>query len=233
MNWHTIGISDREKEYLDMLDRNLVDGIITCTQSMNNEHYLSIDKPIVSFDHDFGEKIPTVHSNHTKGGELAAYELINAGCKNVVQFSTPLSVPTPSNERHFAFENVMKKNKINIETFQTEWNIFEYDYFYSMFKIYLNKLNGIDAIFTPDLCAVCCLKIAQEKNLKVPKDLKIVGYDGLNLSNYINPKLTTVSQNIPLLAQTCVRTLLDKINGKKDIPSLQILDVYLKSGFTT
>lgn len=45
---NSIGISDREKEYLDMLERNIVDGIITAAHSLDGEEYLKQKKPIVS-----------------------------------------------------------------------------------------------------------------------------------------------------------------------------------------
>jgi len=41
---NSIGISDREKEYLDMLERNMVDGIITAAHSLDGEEYLKQKK---------------------------------------------------------------------------------------------------------------------------------------------------------------------------------------------
>ena len=65
---NTVGISDREKEYLDMLDRSMVDGIITGSHCLDGEAYLKQKKPIVSIDRDFGAPIPIVGSDHALGG---------------------------------------------------------------------------------------------------------------------------------------------------------------------
>ena len=81
---NTIGTSNREKEYIDMLDRNIVDGIITCALVLEDYVYTRIKKPIVSTDHDFGPSIPLIHSDHRRGGYLAAKKMLEAGCKNVV-----------------------------------------------------------------------------------------------------------------------------------------------------
>ena len=63
---NTVKTSDREQEYIDMLDRNIVDGLITCALSVEDTVYQQIDKPIVSMDHDLGPKIPLIHSDHAR-----------------------------------------------------------------------------------------------------------------------------------------------------------------------
>lgn len=64
---NAVGISDREREYLDMLERNMVDGIITGSHILDGEEYLKQKKPIVSIDRDFGSQIPIVGSDHRMG----------------------------------------------------------------------------------------------------------------------------------------------------------------------
>ena len=73
---NTIGISNREREFLDMLDRNMVDGIITGSHTLEGDEYLKRKKTIVSLDRDFGSGIPMVGSDHMSGGEMAANILI-------------------------------------------------------------------------------------------------------------------------------------------------------------
>ncbi len=47
-----------ELEYLDMLNRHIVDGVITGVHSLDVEEYKKIKKPIVAFDRYLGEDIP-------------------------------------------------------------------------------------------------------------------------------------------------------------------------------
>ena len=86
---NTIGISDRERDYLDMLDRNIVDGIITAAHSLDEEEYLKQKKPIVSVDREFGPGIPLIGSDHAMGGRMAAELLLKNGCKKVLQVCCP------------------------------------------------------------------------------------------------------------------------------------------------
>lgn len=112
---NTVKISDREKEYIDMLDRNIVDGIITGALSVEDTVYQQIDKPIVSMDHDLGPRIPLIHSDHKKGGRLLAEYLVERGCKRVIQIGGLFRVNTPSNDRYTEFEKVMNQYHISVE----------------------------------------------------------------------------------------------------------------------
>ena len=77
----TIGVSNREEEFLDMLDRNMVDGIIAGSHTLEGEKYLKRKHAIISFDRDFGPEIPMIGSDHVTGGRLAAEVLIRNKCE--------------------------------------------------------------------------------------------------------------------------------------------------------
>lgn len=80
---NTVGISRREQEYLDMLERSMVDGIITASHGLEVEEYRKQTKPIVSIDRDLGPQIPLIGCDHAKGGELAAELMLKAGRKKI------------------------------------------------------------------------------------------------------------------------------------------------------
>ena len=69
-----------ELEYLDMLNRHIVDGIISGVHSLEIEEYQKIKKPIVALDRYLGADIPVVAVNHEKGGRMAAEELAGENC---------------------------------------------------------------------------------------------------------------------------------------------------------
>ena len=75
----TVKESNAELEYLDMLNRHIVDGVITGVHSLDVEEYKKIRKPIVALDRYLGEHIPVVAVNHKEGGRLAAEALIREG----------------------------------------------------------------------------------------------------------------------------------------------------------
>lgn len=229
---NTVGISNREQDYLDMLDRNMVDGIITGAHSLDDDVYIKMNKPIIALDRDFGEKIPLIHSNHKQGGELAAKLLIEAGCKNVIQFSGYRMVHTPAHERHIEFEKICKNHGIKVTTVETAWNEFDYNYYYMVAQKYLTGEKEYDGIFTADVAAACCLSVLKKNGKKIPEDVSIIGYDGVGVGEFTDPPLTSISQNVEKLSKLCVETIIQMIEGKNDFARHQILDVSIREGKT-
>jgi family./Bacterial regulatory proteins, lacI family. len=72
---------EKEKEYIDMLKRHQVDGIIIGSHTLKAEQYINVNLPIVAIDRYFSEKIPYVASDNYNGGVLATKLLIQKGCK--------------------------------------------------------------------------------------------------------------------------------------------------------
>jgi len=60
-----------------------------------------------------------------------------------------------------------------------------------------------------DLIALSALREAQELGLKVPQDVKIVGFDGIDESLRCTPALTTIHQNSVLKGQRAAELFLD------------------------
>ncbi len=71
----------KEKEYVDMIRRHKVDGIIMGSHTLEIDEYINLNLPIVTFDRCIDESIPYVSSDNYGGGKLATNLLIEKGCK--------------------------------------------------------------------------------------------------------------------------------------------------------
>lgn len=230
---NTVKISDREKEYIDMLERNIVDGIITGALSVEDTVYQQIEKPIVSMDHNLGPTIPLIHSNHKKGGKMLANHLLEQGCRRVVQIGGLFRVNTPSNDRYVEFERIMNENHVAIRTLEMEWNRMDYAYYVDLLKQYEEEILWADGVFASDMGAIALYHYATDLGIKVPEQLKIVAYDGTDFTRMVTPVITAVCQDIPLLAKLCVDTIMKLIQGEDAIEYHQVTDVYFQKGETT
>ena len=75
------------------------------------------------------------------------------------------------------------------------------------------------------------MAVAEKRGIRVPEELKIIGYDGLDIGKFVNPPLTTVKQDIPRMAKCCVDTIMRLLDGDTDIEMKQICDVeFIKGG---
>lgn len=202
----------REKEYLTMLQRNKVDGIIIASHTLHLEEYNRVSLPVVALDRYLGRQIPTISADHQMGGRLAAEELIRCGCKKVAQVTGFSTVPTPSNERHTLFRGQMEANGITCLDYELPLNAFRFTEYLDFVQDILSNDPDIDGLFAVDNVACAACKIASALSIRVPEQLKIVGYDGTDISLMGSLSLSTVVQPIRKIAQSTTEILLDMIS---------------------
>lgn len=66
-----------------------------------------------------------------------------------------------------------------------------------------------------DMLAIGTIEGLKELGYKVPKDYSVVGFDGLEVTNYTDPAITTIDQNIQQKGYEATRLLCDMIRGKR------------------
>ena len=230
---NTVKERNAELEYLDMLNRHIVDGVITGVHSLDVEEYRKIHKPIVALDRYLGEHIPVVAVNHKEGGRLAAETLIRNGCKKVLHFMGSRAVESPYHERHYEFERIMKANHIKTYTYELEWNRFDSEYHREAVQDVFAKGIEFDGVFGADGLAIECMNESIRRHLKVPRDVKFVAYDGTFITELVEPQMTSIVQPIEGLAKESVRLLRNLIGGKEYNNKEVVLGVLLRKGNTT
>lgn len=206
--------SEEEKEYLDMLNRHIVDGVISGVHSADVEYYQTINGPIVAIDRYLGENIPVLAVDHREGGELAARELIANGCKNVVHFRGTEEIEAPFHDRHTRFEEVMAENGVNTYTFGTSLN--ESTLFNAGEIIEKLIADGVefDGIFGVDIDAAGALRIAQKHGMRIPEDVKVVAYDGTYITELTSPQMTSIVQPVRQIAKDAAHHIANMIDGR-------------------
>ena len=217
--------SIKERDYIDMLKRHQVDGIIMGSHNLETEEYLNTNLPIVTIDRNLSEKIPFISSDNYNGGKLATRFLIDKGCKKLAHISGPLELNTPANNRYRAFMDLVTEEKIAYVVKQTKLNEFESQekLIYELFE----ENPNIDGIFaSSDMIAAIIIKVAYQMKKEIPKDLKIVGYDDIKLANLIVPSLTTIRQPIQAMGELAINILIDQIEGKT-VPLENVLPIDL------
>ena len=83
---------------------------------------------------------------------------------------------------------------------------------------YRKKMSDIlkyTAVFAvSDVYAVELMQFLWEQGISVPNDISVVGFDGLTISDYFCPRLTTIRQIEEELASEGLNVLLDSIENK-------------------
>jgi LacI family transcriptional regulator len=84
---------------------------------------------------------------------------------------------------------------------------------------------GMTAIFaTTDMLAIGVMHAAHALGLELPRDLSILGYDGVLESAVTFPTLSTIAQPIHEMGQIAATTLIDQMNGTSKAPRQVVLE---------
>lgn len=222
-----------ELEYLDMLNRHIVDGVITGAHSLAVEEYRKIHKPIVALDRYLGEDIPVIAVNHKEGGRLAAKTLIDNGCRKVLHFRGKVTVESPYHDRHFEFARIMKENGIFTYDYELDRNRLDSEYYKKAVKDVFAKGIEFDGVFGVDRPVIECMNETIRRHRRVPEDVKFLAYDGTFITEMVEPSLTAIVQPIKELAKESVRLVCNLVNGKVYKNKRVSLEVELRKGGST
>ncbi|MBN2981943.1 LacI family DNA-binding transcriptional regulator [Cohnella algarum] len=228
----------KEEEYISMLRENQVDGIIMCSHTLDTEKYKKLSLPIVSFDRVISRSIPCVGSDNFRGGELATEHLISKGCKRLLHISGPLELDMLSNRRGDAFILTCMKHDVEYHFIEGARNKLTFEYFMDFITRELSsiELSRYDGIFcSNDIVAYALYIYAKQQGLRVPEQLKIVGYDYHSFTRMLQePKLTTIKQPTDRIGRMLLTTLVRMIEkGDDALINNTLVDVELIVGDTT
>ena len=99
---------------------------------------------------------------------------------------------------------------------------------YQAAKNLLARGREFTAMFAmADIMAIGAIRALQDHGLRVPEDISVIGFDGLNIGNYMQPRLATISQSIRELADSSIEMLLENIR-KSQAPRYRTVEFELK-----
>ena len=97
----------------------------------------------------------------------------------------------------------------------------------------LNNTGKKSAFFcSGDIFALDIMKYMSQKGKKAGEDYGIMGFDGIDILDYVTPRLNTIYNPVELVAKEAVKLLFQLMNGKADGDETIILDCELMDGET-
>ena len=87
----------------------------------------------------------------------------------------------------------------------------------------LRKNSDITSVFAmSDVTALGAIRAIRDHGMSVPEDISVVGFDGIEIGQYMVPKLTTICQPGNEMAKRCVEILLRCIENQESAVREQI-----------
>ncbi|HOO75476.1 MAG TPA: substrate-binding domain-containing protein, partial [Tepiditoga sp.] len=87
---------------------------------------------------------------------------------------------------------------------------------YKIAKEVIQENNDITAVFCAnDDMAIGAIAAIKDLNLNIPEDISVIGFDDIDMANYIKPRLSTVRQDHYGIGEKATELLIDIIKNKK------------------
>ncbi len=215
----------------DLLSRN-VSGIIVIdpnTSNIKNKFYHDISKklPLVFINgYTSVPNISSISNDEAIGCEVALNYLIENNHKNI------LFLRGRDSYSYDIKENVYKNKMMEIGSFNPNYiidigqgnTIETVDNTTDLMMTLLPKLKATAVFGCNDLMAIGVMNSCKKLNISIPKDLSIIGYDNIQLSSLVEPKLTTIDQHMELLGSKAAILVLDKIAANNEYGVKTVID---------
>lgn len=241
---------EMEKEQLERLVDYHVDGIILSSVNRGDAYrdfLSSLDTPIVTIDNKIADGIPFVSIQGKKAAKEATEEILQRGYGKIVFVCPPLERIEENTyvhqQRLEGFEAAMsawreeKKaggaaraiRKMDVESIVIDRNE---RYVERAYEELLNTDKKTAFFCSGDIFALDIMKYMHNKGKRAGKDYGIMGFDGIDMLDYVTPRLNTIYNPVEQVAKEAVKLLFKLMNGEADGNESVILDCEMMAGET-
>ncbi|MEK3888126.1 GntR family transcriptional regulator [Bacillus sp. FSL K6-3431] len=236
----------KEKKFLEELPLKGIEGIIFYPQTTNRHleilNTLAMNKyPVVTIDKHFeSASLISVISDNFQGGYECASHLIKLKHRRIafVSYRSIETLPTVR-DRYFGYCQALLDHSIEVNptivkiNFSVEISQKDLKTFYTdLIRNFLK--NGVTAIQSEnDIIAIGLINTAGEMGLNIPRDLSIIGFDNLPISENLEPPLTTIAQNFEQIGKCAAKLIVKQIERRTSETKNIILPVKLISRDST
>lgn len=216
----------KEKEYINMLKSHRVDGMIMGSHTLDVQEYVKLRQPVITFDRQIAD-IPYISSDNYQGGVMAAQLLLARGCRRIAHISGNLSLDVLGNRRLEGFFHTLREHSLEPIVIELGTDVFESSDYERMIRSLFETEPEVDGLFaSSDIIALHVMKVCSSLGIKVPEQMKLIGYDDIPLASLVEPELTTIRQPLEAMSRLAV-DLIDKLIQGEKVPLENILPVTL------
>ena len=205
---HTKDVTPEEEP--DVLADGRVDGVLVLRDEGDEvvPGLVSRGLPCVSFFcRTTGLDVPFVDADNVAGARMAVDHLIELGHRNIAMLRGPLR-STNACHRVDGYVQAMEAADLHV---RPDWVVSEMDCLRALFR----RKDRPTAVFVwSDEVAFSVLAMLRDSGLRVPEDVSVVGFDGVEACAESVPPLTSVRQPVPEMAAAATRLLVELIRGE-------------------
>ncbi|MDT8327872.1 MAG: LacI family DNA-binding transcriptional regulator [Roseovarius sp.] len=225
---------DADNEAIATLDAKEVEGLIVTMVAPERSAALTLARarglPVSLMFHDQLDGFLTAHVDNFEAAREVARRFADLGHKRTAFLSLRFASSDRSRNRYAGFHAECRARGLPdpalIELGETEANAPE------LLAEVLATLGGLTAIFASnDFLAIAVQKASRLMGKRVPQDLSVVGFDGIEIGRLLDVPLATIETAPDAMGRQAAQTLLNMLQGEACV-QLPPLPFHFRAGAT-
>ena len=212
--------SDRKREIasLERLADRHVDGLLMMTNTPDDGTLAAMigkRRNVVIIDEDIpGITVPRIFVDNTEGAYQATRHLVEAGHRRIAYLGGPIGLLTVT-ERREGFMMAMNEAGVPVRPEYVAMGSFAPELARAATQTFLDLPLPPTAIFaSSDYLAIGALMGLRDRNVSVPDEVSLIGFDDVAFGALLTPPLTAIRQPVEQLGRLGFQTLLALLNGE-------------------
>jgi LacI family transcriptional regulator len=216
--------SEKEIQYLDLLRRHRIAGLIAATIKVNaawseavkNLAAHGVPVVFVPGTHKLSDRVVSIIVDDEEGFVKATDHLLDLGHERIGMISPPVD-PKRQDPRVSGFlkAHARRGKKVSPELIVSGgWHVAEGQQGAAQL---MQLSRSPTAVVAPnDMAAIGAIIKIKESGRRVPEDIAVVGYDNIAIAEWYDPSLTTVDQPHYRMGQRAMQAMLDRLRNPNE-----------------
>ena len=225
---------EKENAYYQGLLGDRVRGIIVASYSQGFENLSRDGAPVVYIERQPEDGTPYAMMDSRQGGRLAGEHLIRKGCRKLLYLSGNAAKNSVSNLRYEGFCEACDSAGLPKPLLaEAAWEEFiSLNYTDTIRRTFSEHPDADGILASNDLIAATIVRYCLKNGIRIPDQMKVVGYDDTTFAALCPVPLTTVHQPIAEVARYAVDCLF-RISAGEIVPVSTVFPVNLVERDTT
>lgn len=219
-------IGKRKVSYYDHCKYRNVDGVVIACVNFDSPEVIELlggDIPVVTIDH-IHENCSSVLSDNAKGIQSLMEYIYEKGHRRIAYVHGQTSTAV-TKARLTSYHRFIESHQLQIpDDYTLEADYLDSSQAMECTRELLDRKDPPTCILYPDDTALIGgLNEIRARNLRVPEDISIAGYDGSRVSQLLSPRLTTIKQDTAAIGKQAAKKLISTIDKPKTTFTEQII----------
>lgn len=209
--------------YFELVRAKRIDGLIVLNPS---EHDTTLPKliqegfPIVIFGSDIG-------ADDFKGGQLATKHLLDLGHRRIAHITFAPEDSVAAKSRMAGYQQALEDAGITFDEALIRQGNYDAASGYAAMGALLEETDFSAVFVSNDTVALGAMTAIQQRGLKIPEDIAVIGYDDIPVAAYLYPSLSTI-RNFPVQeGKLATKRLIELIRGERKAKESVVFDTPL------